>query len=230
MGNLLNNFELEIKKIIPKFSVDFKDQSLFMKIISYLVYIFNRKFMTSYITTIYPKVYFPNQEKYNKLPTLNFKVLAHEFVHLFDAKDNSLLFSLKYLFPQILALPFIVGAVLLAIFVSWSMFFISLIVGLIFLVPWRAYWRSELEYRGYAMTLACEYWMNGDISDWTINHCKEQFYGWAYYRMDGDTSRVNAKINKIVEDIKSGKILEGKENIPYKIVNSFLLKEGIILR
>ena len=106
----LRAFEETLQTKVPGFKVKFKDESTFMKVLGFLSFPFNPKFMGSYTTTIGKTVYFPSRAGYEASPGKSFRTLAHEFVHMWD---GGLWFSLSYLFPQVLAvIPLLVFAVL----------------------------------------------------------------------------------------------------------------------
>ena len=108
----LQDFRAVIQKDIPKFGVGFKDRSVLMKLLGFLARPFNATFMTSYTTTLGNTVYFPSESFYESQPDRTLRILAHEYVHLYDGREHKL-FGLSYLFPQILAiLPVIVFAVM----------------------------------------------------------------------------------------------------------------------
>jgi len=54
-----------IKEEIPDFSVEFKNEDTLQKFICVLLF-FNPGYMTSFTTTLYPKVYFPTKESEKK--------------------------------------------------------------------------------------------------------------------------------------------------------------------
>lgn len=129
------------KTYFPSFQVKYKDQDAFMQILGKLLF-FAPRFMTFYTTTIGNTVYFPSEQIVNGNSTEFSGVLIHECTHMYDNKRLGPLFSLGYLFPQILALP-----ILLLLFVlSWK---IVLPLVLLSLLPWPAYWRAHLERRAY---------------------------------------------------------------------------------
>src|SRR3990167_3207757 len=83
--------------------IAFKDESKFMKFLGALLF-FNRKFMTTYSTTVGTTVYFPSKSWLNENRDRAARILAHELVHIDDAKDvGEIGFSYSYLFPQILS-------------------------------------------------------------------------------------------------------------------------------
>lgn len=99
----LKAFEDEVRKIIPKFEVRFKNRSLAQKIVGFLSYPFNRDYMTKYTTTAYPYVYFPSEERYLTQPS-SLTTLAHEFVHLVDMGKHPFWMRFSYGLPQVLCL------------------------------------------------------------------------------------------------------------------------------
>ncbi len=143
-----NRLITEFQKTIPNFNIKFKNQSLLIKIIGYILF-FNKSFMTNYATTIGSTVYFPSEQFLESDVPGNQALIAHEFVHAIDNKNNPI-FKILYLFPQILTPLFII-----LFFVLPSIFnLISLVIALICLLPIiPAFWRSKDELRGYQISL-----------------------------------------------------------------------------
>src|SRR6185503_4444918 len=108
------------------------------------VLFFNKDFMTSYVTTIGSTVYFVSREKVEHDPVSAMNTLAHECVHLEDSKRLSILFSMLYLCPQLLALLVMPALFLLGLYG---------LIFLLFLAPIPSPGRMYFERRGYAMTL-----------------------------------------------------------------------------
>lgn len=133
------------KKYFPKLDIRFKDKSLFMKILGYLLF-FNSKFMTDYTTTIGSSVYFP-KESYIKLrPLSSTIILLHELVHIFDSdRFSKILYGFLYLFPQSL----LIFTLPLFIF-NWK---VALVSSIICLLPLPAYFRMYFEKRAYFVSL-----------------------------------------------------------------------------
>jgi hypothetical protein len=101
-----------IEADIPTFKVGFKDKSPTMKALGFLASPFNPEFMSRYITTWGTGVFFPTEKFFLDDPAKSFRILAHEYVHLWDSKKHAT-FKLGYMFPQILALlPMLVYAML----------------------------------------------------------------------------------------------------------------------
>lgn len=172
--NTLKEFETEIKKHIPDFSLHFKDESAYHMFLGFLTMPFNPKYMTTYTTTMYPRVYFPTRAHYEKNPSATFTTLAHEFVHLYDAQKAPLWWKMMYALPQGLGvLPLIAFGVLaghhawvLAVLfgayllgcvltrVSKALFWVSTIIGLVsasVLAVWLTGWTSAAFFGGLAL-------------------------------------------------------------------------------
>lgn len=131
------------------FYVKFKDQSWFMKFLNFFMQIFNKNFMTGYITTIGNTVYFPSEEFIKENEEMAMMVLAHEIVHVSQFENRGgFLFSVMYLFPQCLA-----ALALCAIFAVFWLPMLWFLVFLVFLAPIPAPWRTRFEVEGYTMSL-----------------------------------------------------------------------------
>ena len=129
----LRNFEQQIAPMVPGFRVGFKDETVSQKIIGFFLYPFNPTYMTKFVSTFYPVVYFPSRDSYESAPRSSLTVLAHELVHLLDTKSHPIWFRLSYLFPQALSL------LAFAVYVSLS--------------GWRAYPLAIL-FTGFALGCA----------------------------------------------------------------------------
>ncbi len=129
------------KTYFPKFQIKFKDQSTLMKVLGKILF-FNPGFMSTYTTTIGNTIYAPSEKFITDNPG-NFEgIIIHECTHMYDNKSLSLLFTLGYLFPQILSLP----ALLLLFLLSWK---IVLPIFVLLLLPLPAPLRKYFERRAY---------------------------------------------------------------------------------
>ncbi|MCK9567833.1 DUF4157 domain-containing protein [Candidatus Pacearchaeota archaeon] len=138
---IFNTFENEMHKHYS-FDIKYKNKSLFMKLLGFLLF-FNKGFMTKYITTIGSTIYFTSEDFVNSQNQSAISVLAHELVHIQQAKRyGKVLFSILYLFPQCLAV-----FALLAPISLWFLLF------LLCLAPLPAPWRTKFEVGGYTMSL-----------------------------------------------------------------------------
>ena len=147
MTDLFTKFVNNLKNHY-NFNIIFKEKSLFMKLLSYILF-FNKDFMIDYTTTIGNNIYFPNQKYIDRDNNYCISILAHEIVHIKQSERyGKLLFSLMYLFPQCLSLLSILSV--LAIF--WFPF-IWCLVFLLFLAPLPAPWRTKFELEACTMSL-----------------------------------------------------------------------------
>lgn len=268
----------EIEGMHSSFSVKFKDESRYMGFLAVLLYPFNDQFMTRFTTTVGTTVYFPSRNELAKRWGNYARVLAHEWVHIWDSERGALRFKLGYMFPQwLMVLGMIAYAVLgswipivamvggavvsylalwaamkvtksrevllevfYVLFVTSLVSFVALAIclsgwwallaaaALIPLAPWRAYWRAEAEYRGYAMGIAQTHWKYGSVSDEVLENRAPTFTGMAYYRMDPSKKRVMRRLRAIRESCVSGDILKGKRAVPYIRVHEVLRVGGLL--
>lgn len=134
---VLQELEAEIGEEIPGFRVAFKDESWLHKAISFLVSPFNPHYM-EFATVLGKTVWFPNRVDYQGNVLGSFATLAHEYVHAYDSRRDRW-WGLKYLFPQVLALP---------LFLAFSV-----------AAGWNA-WVLALPFLGYAIgCLADRFWI-----------------------------------------------------------------------
>lgn len=197
---------------IPHFEVRYKDKSLLQKLIGFLIYPFNRRYMTDYITTIPPHVYFPDSKAVEENP-MAWRILAHEYVHLYDAKNHPVMFYVRYLMPQLLGLLSF-GAFLAFL----NPLFLFCLVFLAAFAPWPSQGRTAIELRGYAMSIAMELWAHGVFPTGQREMIMKQFTGWDYYRMCADEDKMSQAIDEVVSRILLGEIM--KDGKPYVDVNS----------
>lgn len=123
----LHAFEAEVRSAIPTFDVRYKDQSFLQRVLGFLIYPWNREFMTRYTTTLGTTVYFPSKASYEGQPKSSLSILAHELVHMMDSSKAATWFKLSYALPQFAAiLPLVLYGVLAGP-VSWL--FLGLLVA-----------------------------------------------------------------------------------------------------
>lgn len=188
-------------------TVKYKSESWLMKIISWILF-FNPRFMTDFVTTIGETIYFPDSSKEWSENSLK-AIMAHEYIHVFDFQNDKL-FSVKYLFPQILSLL----TIFVIPFTWWGLLF------LLFLLPWPAYWRKKYEVRGYTMSLVAWYHINKCNNLYTGLEEKAIYYndvlkGSGYYWCW--PFGVEEEFGKAIHDIKSGDIF--KDDVYAKALN-----------
>ena len=169
----MDAYEKIVKYGQTKYQIEilFKDESLFMKILSFVLF-FNPRFKTNYITTIGKKIYFPSKKWLEENRNSAAAVLAHEFVHVSDSIESGVsIFSYGYLFPQVLATLSICS-------VSGNLWWL---LFLLFILPIPAPMRCYYELRGYAMSDAVSYKTTGEFLP--IEFIEKQFLTSAYYYM-----------------------------------------------
>jgi len=146
---VLDNLMAIGTKKFPALRIAYKDASWLMWFVNLFIGLFNKDFMTKYITTIGPVVYLPSKAWQEQTDQINFCIdIAHEYVHVCDRYRMGIWFSLSYLFPQILALP----ALLCFFGFIWPPAWFCLIF-LVFLAPWPSPGRTYIESRGYAANI-----------------------------------------------------------------------------
>lgn len=220
----LRNFEADIRKSVPRFTIQWKDGSRSQRALGKVLF-FNRQYMTGYVSTFYPKVYYPSKRVYEKNPASSLIVIAHERVHLLDTIRYGWWFKFSYLLPQILVIPGLIASIVCLCFgLKWTSLVFGLI-GLAFLLPWPSPWRVRWEKRGYAMTMAVNYWLFGSISEKMKQEIRNSFLGWSYYKMSRNQEDISSWVADTVADIKSGAICS---DLAYHDVRRFLLSEGLV--
>ncbi len=197
----------------------YKSESWGMRVLGTFLF-FNRGFMDSYITTLGSRVYLPSPAWRAQTPAQTLlEILAHEAVHIADRKRVGVLFSLGYVFPQVLAL----GA-LLAVLAFWRLEFLLSLLALLFLLPLPAPFRARWERRGYAMSAAMLYWLSGSLEPVASSRefFRAQFLGWPYYRMTWSARRHAEWWVLLLRNLPTQAFFQGAEGLPYRIVYDFL--------
>jgi len=178
-----------------------------------------RRYMTDFISFVGKALFVPDMDR---LEAYSFwRVLAHEFVHGWDAKEKPLMsFQLGYVVPQVLA--FLALLAIGKIWVPWMAWF-----GIcqVFLLPLPAPVRAWAEKRGYTMTLAASIWdgWSDENVERRIEGITQNFTSGDYYWMWPFRSRVTGWFTEAVEDIKSGAILDDE---PFRIVHDAIEVQG----
>jgi len=169
----------EVEKVGAEFgsSVHYKKESVLMKVIAALIFLFNRRFMIAYTTTIGRRIYFPRRFRSSGEYLRGARTLAHELVHVEDYAARPVRFTLSYLMPQLLAL-----LALVAIGAFWAKPLVWFLLALVFLLPFPAYWRMVAEVRGYTMTMAFDWWL-GHRDNLNYEAYFKIFTGPGYYFM-----------------------------------------------
>ena len=152
------NLPLEVQGFLKTVSANYgniqilpKSSSKLMKAIGWLFGVtkISPEFMTQYITTIGDTVYYPDHMLENPDSESMLRVIAHETMHVADAKSLSKpLFSFLYLFPQSLAV-----LSLLSFLAFWKLSFLWCLLFLLCLAPIPAPFRYLFELRAYRVNV-----------------------------------------------------------------------------
>jgi hypothetical protein len=181
--------------------IAFKDESAFMCALGRILF-FNKRFMTDFTTTWGKTVYFPTRAYVEKNLVRSASILAHELVHVQDQQD---LGTPTYLFMYASPQAFAVLSLLSLLAIPYSLWWLCSLASLAALAPWPAKGRAYLEFRGYAMTMACKRWL-GETFDTPPDWIVRNFTGPAYLRMAPDGNAVRMALETWLTDIKDGKL------------------------
>lgn len=178
-----------------------KETSWLMKVFA-IVLFFNKNFMTTYTTSVFSTVYFPQSLLDDD--EMFCHIMPHELVHAADMKKNPH-WGVLYLFPQLLALGSLF--MFLAVVSSWHFLWA---ISLIFLLPLPSYWRKKVEMRGFAMSLATQEWSRGDGGARSIvpAYMISCFIGPDYYFMWPFPVKVLSELQDWLKCIQEGKLSE----------------------
>lgn len=187
----------------PTIKYVFKDRVWWWKVLYYtVIWMFNRKFMTHYTTTMGTELHFPNQQWFVDNQNSVARILAHELVHLRNHKKQGLAVAwLSYFFPQnlgFLALPALGGFWIPELF--WFLLF------LLALAPFPAYWRMEEEMSAYRMTIAFQYWADGGMHPNYIGVFADHFVKSQYYFMWPFRKQVEARLGRYLREVQEGTV------------------------
>jgi hypothetical protein len=113
--------------------------------------------------------------------------LAHEAKHIEAMQRNGkFIFYLQYLYPQIIALLFLLGTIML----FYNSFILAGLVCLvpmgIFLFPFPSPTRAKLEIEALTTELAIEQWITGEISEYSKGRFINLLTSNLYYKMMWD--------------------------------------------
>lgn len=207
-----------IKADIPGFEIKFKDKNLVSKLIGMLVWVFNRTYMTKYTTTRGGNVYFPSREFVSYSYLNAWKILAHEWVHLHDRKEQGIWFELGFLLPQLGA-----AISLLSLLSIWfSNWWLLDLLALVLAAPIPSPGRMKVELRAYAMSMAVNLWQYGYVKESTKEWIVKQFTGPNYYFMWPFKEDMKKRLDGAEEAIKTGEVMEWPGAKPFKAVQGMV--------
>jgi len=151
------------------------------------MWIWNRRFMTHFVTTIGSTVYSPWE--LGERGVLDLAIVVHEAQHVYDKKAIGPLWFPAYLFPQVLALLSLV-----AMATPWYPPAIWSLLAIAALGPWPAPFRVWAELRGYAE--GYDVLISNHVTDERAAkaHLQRIFCGWAYWKMSWRWKPIHDKI------------------------------------
>lgn len=218
----LDALRAHIAEKIPGFNIGYKNENFVSKLLGVLAWPFNRNYMTRFTTTRFPDVFFPSRAVVENDPRSAWKILAHEYVHLWDRLHRGPWFNVAYVLPQLLAVFALVS--LLAVWLGpWWLFGL---VPLLAALPLPAPGRKNAELRGYAMSMAVNGWRYGDVRESTKTWIAKMFTGAAYYFMWPFGKSIAAELDDVELAIKNGDILKGDDAQPFREVLEILQTAG----
>lgn len=212
-----------VKTQFPRFEVKPKESSLLMKIFAKILF-FNKRFMEGYTTTVGYKIYAPKDTR--TFPTF-WKVVAHEYVHMYDrahASLGALEYGTRYLAPQILAVIGLLGAVMAL--ATWNAAWLWSLFTLLLAAPLPSVGRMQYELRGYTMSMAVNYWRWGSVREGQKKRIVERFTGPDYYWMWPFKGFMQNKVEEAVEKLESGRIFNEEGAQPFIEVHGLLRDLG----
>lgn len=115
---LLDRYIAVERGLYPKAGYRFKDEVLLHKVIAFYMRPFNHRYLDGFTTTMYPNTDFPSIRREQPDDRM-FQTEVHENVHKWDRWHEGRKWSLKYVYPQILAAPFLAAAVALGGLFGW---------------------------------------------------------------------------------------------------------------
>ena len=215
-------FDALVKKIgerCPAFRIRYKEDFWWEKALGLLLRLtgINPNYYTSYITTWGDSVHWPTKKMLEANWDSAFKVLAHEYIHLWRKKVTGGWYLVRWASPQCLTL-----LALLALLAIWNLWFLTALVFLLFVLPWASPGRTDEEMRGYTMNLAVNIWRYGEVLDGTIDWIVPQFTGRWYFWMCRDEAAVRKRLTSEIGNIQTGVLLKGEDGVPYQDVHDII--------
>jgi hypothetical protein len=186
----MTDFERFVKLLEEEVPIKilYKDESFWMKTLHIFMRFFNPTFMTDFTTTIGYNIYFPSKTFIAENENVALRILAHEAVHLLDAKRYSrFLFAFLYLFPQNMGL----GVLAFPLLGWWASIF------LVFFLPIPASFRYYFETRGYLMNMITHPFPSPE-------RYIHYFIGWDYYKMYPFKKAVHQKLLYWQQKLENG--------------------------
>lgn len=115
--SLLDKFIAREREWCPRSGYRLKKNVLLHKVIAFYIRPFNARYLTGYTSTIYPYTDFGSIDEDDAYRPV--KTEFHEGVHKWDRTKEGFMWSLKYAYPQIVALPLLLATLVLGGLWCW---------------------------------------------------------------------------------------------------------------
>lgn len=171
-----------------------KSDSMFMKILAALVWVFNKRFHQDYWTTIHETIYVP--AVYSDDPdwgtarwkARHWEILEHEAIHVRQYQEEGILHDIKYLGPAVIPFVLLLLLIPFALFFPQTLFWPGMVlIGLTILtLPLSvglAYWRWQKEFEAcMPRMIRCLAYsdeaLDREIDRWAHNLWWEYLFTW----------------------------------------------------
>ena len=164
-----------IHRRYPKFQIKYKDESRVWRMMP--------KNLRNAATTTGKTVWYSSRKKAKRNQKAFFRTLAHESRHMSQYHSTRWRFFTRYFFPQCTCGLFLVAALVLLLLGHGLWAAVVGGAGLLHLLPWPAPFRLRFEIDGYTMSMACQYWEHGRITEGMKRMTARVLCGWLYYKM-----------------------------------------------
>lgn len=193
-----------VRQFVPELAVVKKSDSKLHKLIGrVLAKVGNKSYMESYATTIGTTIAIPTGND------MSWTVALHEGRHVLDFKRWGHLFSVGYLFPQLLGILGVLASLLVSVLVlcGFSPWLLLVLLSLVFLAPLPAPFRAMMEARAYLVTIGCLFWSNRLKEDWLVTGALATIFSTGgYYWMWPFKKMVARYFTKKLEALKADKL------------------------
>ena len=181
-------------------SFTYKDKVWWMRLLGWFLLVFGVDGFTSKYTTVFWKtISFPSEQAVENSPRTYFCVVFHELWHKlhYDSLWSYIIWSLKYMYPQSLALLAPIGILGLIWWTPLVAFFGFFLVATPLLGKLEARWRLDQEIHGYGASSCAELWIQGRPYDGEHVTTAARSLSTGYFM------KVPADVNKLIADAAS---------------------------